>query len=632
MATGVDFLFLVNTPAMYSSPEGSSPGNPSPSPPRITSQARSHAAMAFHRKRHGAMQANAKALQQVSTAAGLEGRALMPKPKTTSRGRGTQEKEDGGEEDASPRTSAIIITPTSPTTSNKGAFFVRDFETHPFFETQWSPPPLSRPVDVLPGVPHRDSAGFGAAAEFYSTVRPDLVHAPVFHVFDVSNTFAKILDAQSYYDLMTHEVALHAGVAVVNMVRDVFRRSHSRNSDNRTNNTTTGPSPQVLSLVQAAISKLRQHIAAQDEDPGGGHGGGRRGGGGGGGGGGGARRQHKQQHHAVNDDGAIIAALFLGHIASGFGDHEAFQMHRHGIKAMIESRGGLDVLGLDGMLKCSVLHLLDGELFRFESWWTHIYRDTSVFASSKPPYHPIYLSPPPYSAETSSLLARLPPGFRRLATRGRLAVDIVTVLSNIAAYQDAIQAGDEAVARQMEAVAALPARKRHADFSDACACLLDPAPSFEKYLVFVLICYASVAFAPDRHYLSASHTAFRTPRLRLTQDLPTFRVEDDKHVALLRHDTALMDLTGDIVEADDDADDAVIATERDCLIWMWLVVISSWTATDGADSDHAASLQRAFRARFPEHGGDWECLDCVLRQFFWTNGLNVEMKRFWESS
>ena len=40
---------------------------------------------------------------------------------------------------------------------------------------------------------------------------------------------------------------------------------------------------------------------------------------------------------------------------TGFGDAEAFRLHRQGIKAMIESRGGLDALGLDGMVKCSVL-------------------------------------------------------------------------------------------------------------------------------------------------------------------------------------------------------------------------------------------------------------------------------------
>ncbi|KIY02405.1 uncharacterized protein Z520_02543 [Fonsecaea multimorphosa CBS 102226] len=617
--TDFNFLFLVNTPGMYYQ------GNSTPQRPSITSQARSHAAMAFHRKRHAALQ-----VKSTKSTTGLARRAiLMSKPRETTRSR-RRNQEDY--EDNS------IITAAPPAVSRKGAVSIRDFplKSQQQFERHLSP--LSHPVDILPGVPHRDSAGFSAAAEFYSTVKPDLVHAPVFHIFDVSNTFAKSgsqdiylypllwviscpvecgrdrsygrkegelgrerelaqavpytirgsLQARSthmsYYDLMTHEVALHAGVAVANMVRDVFVRSNFPNNK-------TGPSAQVLRLIQVAISKLREHMVVQDEDPGGGGDG-----------------RHRRQR-AVNDDGAIIAALFLGHIASGFGDLEAFQMHRRGIKTMIESRGGLDVLGLDGMLKCSVL--------QFESWWTHIYRDTSVFASSKPAYSPVYLSPP-YSAETLRLLSRLPPGFRRLATRGQLAMDVVTVLSSIAAYQDAIQTSPGGVARQMEAVASLPARRRHADFSDACTCLLDPAPNFEKYLVFALICYASVAFAPDRHYLSASHTAFRTPRLLLTQDLPTFRVVVEEE----EHDVALRDETSHTEEAGDNN-----VTEKECLVWMWLVTLSSWTATDGPHSGNAASLQSAFRARFPEYC-DRGRLDLVLRQFFWTDALDhqVEMK------
>ncbi|OQV06058.1 hypothetical protein CLAIMM_10695 [Cladophialophora immunda] len=596
MAADFDLLFLVNTPGMYYY-QARNPQQPR----RISSQARSHAAMAFHRKRHGAVQV--KAFE--TRAAGLGGgRKLLPKPSMGS-GRKLyeeeEEEEEVAEEDTITNTPNTTTTSTTTTTTSRQELVrVRDTYSSPLHRFEPQSPPPSRAVDILPGVPHRDSPGFPAAAEFYSTVRPDLVHAPVFHIFDVSNTFAK-----SYYDLMTHEVALHAGVAVVNMVRDVFR-SNSRGGSNNNNarNNKRPPSAEVLRLVQVALSKLRQHMAAQDEDPGGGGGGEDRDRSPGG------RRRFRQRD--VNDDGVIIAALFLGHIASAFGDLEAFQMHRRGIKTMVESRGGLDVLGLDGMLKCSVL--------QFESWWTHIYRDTSVFASSKPPYNPVYLCPP-FSAETVSLLSKLPPGFRCLATQGKLAVDIVTVLSNIASYQDAIRSRPDGVARQMESVASLPARRRHTDFSDACTCLLDPAPNFEKYLVFALICYASVAFSPDRHYLSASHTAFRTPRLLLTQDLPAFRVEEP----------AVRDGNAPTNQAGDTTTTTTTTAQMDCLVWMWLVLVNSWTATDGADSENAVSLKRVFREKCPEDC-DSDRLDRVLSQFFWTAALKAEMNEVLDGS
>jgi hypothetical protein len=103
------------------------------------------------------------------------------------------------------------------------------------------------------------------------------------------------------------------------MVRDVWRPEFR----------TTGPSTHVRQLVQTAISKLRQNLGIDDASS------------------------------VKASDATIIAALFLGHMANGLGDPEAFQMHRQGIRTMIDFRGGLDALGLDGMVKCSVLQYVD---------------------------------------------------------------------------------------------------------------------------------------------------------------------------------------------------------------------------------------------------------------------------------
>ena len=96
---------------------------------------------------------------------------------------------------------------------------------------------------------------------------------------------------------MTHEVGLRAGVAVVTMVRDVFRPDFRA----------TGPSPQVLLSINAAISELRQYIWAIERDP------------------------ERRQIDRGNNDAAIIAALFLAHIAvsisSALSDDE-LRLHR----------------------------------------------------------------------------------------------------------------------------------------------------------------------------------------------------------------------------------------------------------------------------------------------------------------
>jgi hypothetical protein len=93
----------------------------------------------------------------------------------------------------------------------------------------------------------------------------------------------------------------------------------------------TGPSANVRRLVQKAISSLRQNLAASW-----------------------AKVVPEPRESQVSDE-AIMAALFLAHIAMGSGDDHAFAMHRQGLGDMIESRGGLNSLGLNGMIKCSVL-------------------------------------------------------------------------------------------------------------------------------------------------------------------------------------------------------------------------------------------------------------------------------------
>ncbi|OCT50016.1 hypothetical protein CLCR_07784 [Cladophialophora carrionii] len=83
---------------------------------------------------------------------------------------------------------------------------------------------------------------------------------------------------------------------------------------------------------------------------------------------------------------------------------------------MIDSRGGLDTLALDGMVKSSFLQSLFG---RFESWWTLLYNDTSVFDPYKPAYNPTYLSlSASPSANELSRLSQLPPGVPPACTGG----------------------------------------------------------------------------------------------------------------------------------------------------------------------------------------------------------------------
>jgi len=168
----------------------------------------------------------------------------------------------------------------------------------------------------------------------------------------------------------------------------------------------------------------------------------------------------------------------------------------------------------------------------------------------------------------------------------------MTVLANIADYQTWTE-GQGSLALQLAFVAQLPQRKRYSDFWEACSCLLIPGPHFEKYLCFALLCYISVAFSPQRIYLSASHTAFRTPRLLLTQQLPSFTVYSQE--------------------------------ETECLVWMWLVLIDAWRATEVVNSETTTNLSRQFAELFPSYCS-WPTKEDVLKQFFFTDAILAATK------
>ncbi|KIW70286.1 hypothetical protein PV04_02571 [Phialophora macrospora] len=537
--TNPEFMFLVRTPGTYPGPGGSRPK-------LLNSEARAHAARVYYRQRH-----STEHQKDLESHRSRPARVLLPKFNLN--------KTDGVDSQH---------CETSATTADSPQ------------NVHWQLTSLLYPVDVLPGVPHRGVSGFAEALEFHRGINPAFVHAPVFHVFDVSNSFV-----ERFYELATHEVGLHAGIAVVNMVRDAFRPDFHD----------TGPSPHVLRLNQVAMSKLRRYLSTVECDTVG------------------------RQNGCGSHDAAVIAAVFLGHIARGYGDIEAFRMHRQGIKMMVESRGGLDTLGLAGMVKSSVL--------QFESWWTHLYNDTSIFDSYKPPYNPTYLSAP-LSASDLSLLARLPSGFNHLARAGMIATDIIEVLSNVVSYGENIEVicttfdGSRRFPKtrvHVPSPAVFRGKKRHEDFWQACACLLVPGPNFEKYLVFALLLFVGAAFAPGengRKYLACSHTAFRTPRACLTRELPSFETGDIPQG---------MDRTNP--DSDRSREDAK-ETMQQCLVWIWLVLVESWRATDGVDSSEAKRLQDMLKLKFTAYAA-WEKVNVVLGRFFCTEAMISHLRQSW---
>jgi hypothetical protein len=264
-------------------------------------------------------------------------------------------------------------------------------------------------------------------------------------------------------------------------------------------------------------------------------------------------------------------------------------------------------------------------LNRFESWWTHLKGDISLFASCKPDYRPIFLRPP-FSAQTRRTLSSLPLGFGSLAEGGKIATDTIALIANIVSYETAYRGvytresgsdvscspGTQTLLRHF---ATLSTEHGYEDFYQAASCMLVVGAHFEKCLVFALMLYVSLAYAPDpatRMKLACSHTVFRAPRTCLTRDLPTIRLPSP-----------------DLVEDAPSDFSKVYTTLRDCHIWIWLILISSWMATDGVHSERARKLSRLFKRTWGRYAKDWRFLDSILNRFFSTQSIRSHLKQCW---
>ena len=124
--------------------------------------------------------------------------------------------------------------------------------------------------------------------------------------------------------------------------------------------------------------------------------------------------------------------------------------------------------------------------------------------------------------------------------------------------------------------------------------------------------------------LACSHTVFRTPRACLRRELPGFQIPT---VRAEQWEDGQWE--GGRIETHDIR--AVEKTMRECLIWIWLVLIDSWRATDGVESVDAMQLQDLLIIDFPECAG-WDSVEIVLTRFFYTEEMRTKLKCSWRES
>jgi hypothetical protein len=279
------------------------------------------------------------------------------------------------------------------------------------------------------------------------------------------------------------------------------------------------------------------------------------------------------------DDIIICAIIFLAALDKGLRNHAAYNLHRKNIAMMVSRRGGLKALRSGSVLKNYLMH--------YDTFWAMEGGET-MFPGERPRYEPVYPTRP-FSMALCSIIARLPFGFQQLFVESALPMNILPLLSrathitNLGGYD-----------RHELLLRTRGSTKPYNDFCEACPCLYAPdvsPPMLETLLSLTLICYCYTAFG-SRSY----PTALRVARLEATKKIPLVSPKSQ--------------------------------TERDCLIWMWIILIDSW-AIGKSLQPLGTVLQFDLQSRFPALRHEDAVIDLVS-QFLWTPDLTKSVRTYWK--
>ncbi|OAP56700.1 hypothetical protein AYL99_08812 [Fonsecaea erecta] len=296
------------------------------------------------------------------------------------------------------------------------------------------------------------------------------------------------------------------------------------------------------------------------------------------------------------DDGAILTILYLAMFERGLGNESAYKAHRAQVDQMVASRGGVCRLGVGSSARTTltVLLSLSGDL-----------------PPDSPPDTPATTKLTLQQAswiqfeDDTKTMEQLPCGFRNLARAGALSLETLQIIHRISVKQDWSPQDPTYKGKYGEEMSKVygPVAGQAWNFWDACAAFRAPegprGPSLEK-----MICLALFRYCANRaNHLRPKACIYHSATTQLTARLPEFRVSSSR-------------------------------TERDCLIWIWLVAIDSWAmAQNSAELSHEGrQLLLKMRKAMPElQDWEWWDLESLGQKFFWRDDIRILLKAIWES-
>ncbi|EXJ81164.1 hypothetical protein A1O3_07454 [Capronia epimyces CBS 606.96] len=389
-------------------------------------------------------------------------------------------------------------------------------------------------IDPFNSYPGQQTPCVAGALDYYTQVLSPL-HQPLLVAVNVANPTM----SWAFPVIMSHESAFHAAVALSQAYLEKARCS------------TASPSQEIYFHRYKAASILRDQLLKLEGPP---------------------------------DDGILVTVLALASLDVMYKqDHLS---SRKGVALMVAMKGGLDNLGLRGIVKAF--------LIQFDYFWTLETRTQTIFPLSKPSKQRVY---PQYPLQDPilSIISTLPSGFAAIARQGSLGVDIIHILSRVSMFLH-FKTSKLPLVIEKDPV---PEGQDYPDIFDACSCLHSAAST--RHSLEKNICLAIILFSFDIHTPTDSHTtitAYRGSRQELTRSL-SFTPHRNPD-------------------------------ERACLIWIWMVVISSWRV-NAALSHEGLSLSRMFCTKF-EEARTWTSIETAMRRFFWYDPLSEGWKTTWREA
>lgn len=275
---------------------------------------------------------------------------------------------------------------------------------------------------------------------------------------------------------------------------------------------------------------------------------------------------------------------------------------------MTKMRGGLSKTGFQGYVRALALQFAPPDTIPLS---LHFDRSSnrktaSHTTSSDPFFHEArHFSPSPAqnlhtSHELAPIVARLPIGFQGLVQQGTLCTSTIELLGRIAnARIRHASSSQHTQETQKSSVSWKPAR--YSDFWECCPSISRVGPDLEKHLCLSLLLYTANEYSPERAY-NKGLALYGGPRAVLTSEL-----------GLL-------------------SSPALSEVERECLIWIWWVVIDSW-CEGGTLTDDGVLLASQFSVVFPEPElRGYEGLRDILKRFFWGGRLEEAVERLFDAA